>query len=372
MTATPEMFAPTPRQALRSGVPAPAAVSRSTSTTCSPITVVRDRDELFRHRWELDALAHRTGAPATARPAWVFPAVEATRTAHPWAVLVRDAADVVCGAVVLVDWSDSTTGESRPHGPVVVQNVNELHRAVLVAQDPQIAARLGRAVAQELGKLAGPVRLSLGPLPAQSPVTTAFFDALPGARLVAGVSIPGVRRNGSARVEDYLSPSLQRTLRKARNRITSDDRRFVTTFARQTPDVLELLPAVEFAHRDRDHARGLPSELDNPATTVRWRRRMTGLAESGLIEVGVAYIDGELAAHVVGILDGPTYRVLEGHLVTRWSRYAPGRLLETEVLQRMLDDPAVAELDWMTSVAPEALLATNTAEAVVTVRADFM
>jgi hypothetical protein len=61
--------------------------------------------------------------------------------------------------------------------------------------------------------------------------------------------------------------------------------------------------------------------------------------------------------------------VLEGHLVTEYARYAPGRVLEAAVLARVLDDMRFESLDWMTSVAAETLLATNAADPMVVVRA---
>ena len=54
--------------------------------------------------------------------------------------------------------------------------------------------------------------------------------------------------------------------------------------------------------------------------------------------------------------------------MTRWSRYAPGRVLEAAVLQRMLDDSAYDTFDWMTSVASDTLLATTDHDPVVVVR----
>jgi hypothetical protein len=366
MTAPPEIFARTSRRSARLDSPAaPSSLSLGSSTR-----VVRRIDQLRALEWELDALADRAEAPATSRPAWLFPALEPTKTAHPWAVLLRDSNDVLRGAVFLVDSTDADTVDV-PGGPVVVRNVNEVHRAALVADDAESARLLGQSLAAELRALPGPVRLALGPLPAASDVTKAFAHGIPAAVLVDGVGIPEIARDAAGGVDEYLTSSLRRTLRKARNRIAADGCRFVTQFERRPREIADLLPAVEFAHRERDHARGLPSELDHASTTLRWRRRMLGLAEAGRLEVGLAYLDGELAAHVVGIVDGPTYRVLEGHLVTSWSRYAPGRLLEAEVVQRVLDDPLLAGLDWMTSVAPEALLATNGSERVVTVRADF-
>ena len=39
-------------------------------------------------------------------------------------------------------------------------------------------------------------------------------------------------------------------------------------------------------------------------------------------------IDGDVAGYVVGILDGQSYRVFDGHFETEYSRYSPGRLVE--------------------------------------------
>ena len=70
-------------------------------------------------------------------------------------------------------------------------------------------------------------------------------------------------------------------------------------------------------------------------------------------------------AHVVGI------DILEGNLATRWARYAPGRVLESAVLQRVLDDRAMDYLDWMSAVASEHLLAANDVQPVSMVRVDY-
>ena len=97
---------------------------------------------------------------------------------------------------------------------------------------------------------------------------------------------------------------------------------------------------------------------------------MRALADARALELATAHVGGSLAAYVLAVPDAPAYRVLEGHLATEWSRYAPGRVLEAAVLQRVLDDRTYSVLDWMTSVAAESLLATNDAQSVVMVRLD--
>ena len=49
---------------------------------------------------------------------------------------------------------------------------------------------------------------------------------------------------------------------------------------------------------------------------------------SGEIEIASLRLDGELAAYVVAILDGDTYRVYDGRMSTTWQHYSPGRLVE--------------------------------------------
>jgi hypothetical protein len=87
-----------------------------------------------------------------------------------------------------------------------------------------------------------------------------------------------------------------------------------------------------------------------------------------VLELATIEIDGELAAYVLGVVDHGAYRVLEGNLVTRWTRYAPGRLLEAAVVDRALKDPALGSVDWMTSRAPDRLLGSNGVEPVVMLR----
>lgn len=44
---------------------------------------------------------------------------------------------------------------------------------------------------------------------------------------------------------------------------------------------------------------------------------------------------------------------------TDLSAYSPGRILESAVLERALDDGETELFDWMTGVAPETILAAN-------------
>ena len=328
------------------------------------VQVVAGLDRLRGHRGELEALAQRCGAAVSARSTWMLSS-EITSN-QPWAVLVRDPAGFLRAAVVLVEIG-GVNGASH----IVTFAGSDLgHRGALLADDRLWARRLGIALSRTLpGRVRG-WAVELGPIDADSPAIGGFVAGFPQLDVIDVAPIPMIRREPDLlEATDYLPSAMRRTLRKATNRLETDGRTFEVHSTRGFSEICALLPALEACHRDRDHDRARPSELDDDDTRATWHNRLTNLALDGLLEVATAHIDGQLAAHVVGIRDGAIYRVLEGHFVTAWSRYAPGRLLETAVVQRMLDDPDMSSLDWMTSVAPESLLATNAAAPMVVLRA---
>jgi Acetyltransferase (GNAT) domain len=332
-------------------------------TGATGVEVVVGLDRLREHRGELEALAQRCDAPVTGRSAWMLASVD--RGPQPWAVFVRDLSGFLRAAAVLVE-VDSTRG-----APVVTFAGNDLgHRGAILADDRLWARRLGIALSHTLPVHTSGWAIELGPLDADSPALAGFLAGFPQLVRLDVEPIPLlVREPGLDLAADYFAPAMRRTLRKAYNRVATDGRTLELRFTRSHSEICELVPALQDCHRNRDHDRGRPSDLDDEEIRETWGSRLRALAQDGLLEVATARIDGALAAHVIGIRDGETYRILEGHFATEWGRYAPGRLLEAAVVQRMLDEPAMNALDWMTSVAPESLLATNASEPMVTLRA---
>jgi CelD/BcsL family acetyltransferase involved in cellulose biosynthesis len=328
------------------------------------VRVVTGIEALRAHRGEIEALAQRCEAPVTGRSTWMLASVQAGN--EPWAVLVRDPAGFLRAAAILVE-AGSVGGAAQ----VVTFAGSDLgHRGAILADDRVWARRLGIALSRALPARTSGWAIELGPLDAESRALEGFLSGFPQLVKIQVDPIPLVRREPVLDLAaDYLAPAMRRTLRKATNRLATDGRALDLRFTRSYTEICELLPALEACHRERDHDRGRQSELDDGARRDIWRSRLRELALDGLLEVATAHIDGALAAHVVGIRDGHVYRVLEGHLVTHWGRYAPGRLLEAAVVQRMLDDPVMTALDWMTSVATESLLTTNGSRPTIVLRA---
>jgi hypothetical protein len=304
------------------------------------------RDELPRH-------AERWLAPTTARTPWLMADITTRRDQQPWGVVLRGPYSQLRGLVLLAD-------EAAPDGRLqtALLGTDGLHRGLVLADDETAAYDLGSQL--EAALLARPHlgSVQLGPLPAGDPRVTAFAAGLGIVDVVPAAPIPIVRQ-GSPDAADYLSPGMRRTLRKAANRLRADGRTTAIDVITDRATIRGWLPELARHHQARDHAHGRDSAVDDPTGAQLWHRRAEALLDDGL-ELARLAIDGHLAAYVLGVPDRTTYRLLDGRFVGPWARYAPGRLLETAVLQRVLDNPALDQLDWMTAVAPETLL-THTA-----------
>ena len=215
------------------------------------------------------------------------------------------------------------------------------------------------------------LRVQLGPVASDARWLQEFTADDRGRRAGAGRRDPGRAPRGQRRRRRLPhachAPDAPQGREPGHVGQASPDRR-ITTDERE---IAKLLPQVEELHRERDHAQGRRSELDDGEGRRIWRARLTNLARHQVLELATLRIDGELAAHVLGIAELTEYRIVEGTLATRFARYAPGRVLEAAVLQRVLDDPMVDRLDWMTSVASERLLAANDVQPVSMVRVDL-
>ena len=317
----------------------------------------RGRAEVRRLERELDQLVRECGAPVTTGAAWVSSRIDHT-TGVPWAVGVRDPDGALSAIAVLLDLPGDEDGAPAV---TVLASGGDGHRACLPARDEGAARALAVA-------LAGPLRrrrVALGPLSPDA-ATQALIDALgPDVAVTAADPIPSIVKVHGSGIAAYLSTGCQRTLRKSRNRLEADGRAGILNVTTD-PDVIEgWLPDLASAYRDRDRHHGLVSELADTAGYLRWSDRVRRLARTGGVEVSLLHISDVLAAYLIGVIDGGTYRVVEGRFVSAWARYSPGRLLESAVLQRVLDDDGLGALDWMTGVAPQALLAANATDEVV-------
>ena len=317
-------------------------------------------------RDELRAAPRRWQAPMTARSAWLAATSAVRDGIEPWGVALTGRTGRPRGAVLLADETDER-GRLR----TTLLGTDLVHRGVVLADNAASARELGAALQEALVTRERLGDLRLGPFGAADPKVVGFAEGLGIVHVVDVDPIPVVDELDPARCGPHaaalLSASVRRTLRKAANRMRTDGIAATTTVVSDPGTIRSWLPRLVDHHRARDHAHGRPSALDDPNGAALWQARMEALLTEGL-ELSLLLLDGTAAAYVLGVPDGTTYRLLDGRFVDRWTRYAPGRQLETAVLQRVLDDPSLCALDWMTGIAPETLLVATRQERMVELR----
>ena len=335
----------------------PSEAPRRMGSYTSTVQRLAGRDLLDRLGSDLDDLVRAAGTPVTARGTWLRAWVRAYAPADPWAVTVREGATGRLDGIAVFS--------SRPgdgHEVISPLGRRQLDRGSLPVRNPEAADALAAAVAACLRSRAHPWELRLGQLPAGDPVARGLVRHLDGARLLPGLAIPKVEFGTETTADAWLGKGLRKQLRKAYNRMADDGIEAAIAFESDAERVAVVLDDVERTHRARERDAQRTSDLDSRPGLRFWRSVIEEHAARSELEVATLYIGTELAAYVVSLLDGTSYRVFDGRCATSWGRFSPGRILESATLQRALDDPRFERVDWMNGHASEKLLAANDVE----------
>lgn len=234
--------------------------------------------------------------------------------------------------------------------------------AALPARDGDCASALADGVAAVLNEMPGAWSLELEQIHDLDPTLLSLADELEHAQLLPELRIPRVIFSSAHHIDDVLSKSMRKQIRRAEKKIAADGRKMTIAFDRGQAISMELIDEVESVHISRDRDARRNSDLLRPSERAFWRQVVESPNSDWEIEIATLRLDGELAAYVVAILDGDTYRVYDGRMSTEYRDYSPGRIIEAQALSRAMTDPRFAVLDWMSGVAAEKLLTTNIAE----------
>lgn len=304
------------------------------------IEVLLGWDALSARTGEIEALHHAIGTPVDARLPWlgVWAEVHPDRTITTLAT--RDA-----------------TGTVDALAPVAARSIGILRSVVSVGQgftdhssvvwrDEAAAARLGRAVRTWLADLHRPWQLWLERL-TPGPGLDAFAAALGSAQeLESGPESPQVHPGGDRYPRRYESVNTRKSLARMRNRLLRDGRTLTVDVLSDASSILEALPRVLRAHRERDLQLRDWSELDRGSTRAQYVGVVTKLAEAGTIRLLLVRVDGELAASVLAIVDDDTLRIYDNRVVPGYLDYSAGAIANSEIVRYALADPALTCLDW--------------------------
>ena len=306
---------------------------------------------------DIEQLGRDIGTPVMGSWPWLRQWGEAFSNWSPIMIEVRSADSgllVGCALLAQVERAQGTTIVAMGHG-------SSLHTS-LQARDEAAANALATGIADTLNDLPGAWSLELEQVNDLDPTVGQIADRLDHSQVLPELRVPRVVFATAHTVDDILSKSMRKQLRRARNRIENDGLALTISFDRAEAITTQLIDEVEAVHVSRDRHSRRNSDLDRPSEREFWRRVVEANGSDWEVEIASLRLDGDLAAYVVALLDGDTYRVYDGRMNTAHQDYSPGRLVEAAALSRALTDSRFAVLDWMSGVAAEKLLTTNIAE----------
>jgi hypothetical protein len=306
---------------------------------------------------ELTGLHHAAGTPVTSRPAW-WRAVAAYGGA-PALVTVRGRRGTLTAAGLVV-----------VHDRCGVRHVTSGRPAGDDAWEPAaVTPAARRALLTEIARFThgppGPWSLTMTGLRDEGDAAW-LAGLLPGGEVTAAPPVPGIRFTPGTPV--VFSGDVQRSLAQSGRRLRRERLSEDESVERDAYRVAGLRSEVESVHLAVDDRAGRRSDLDDDAAAGFWRAMYAGLTATGELEVATLRLDGQLAAYVVGVADGPVLRVIAGRAEPKWRQYAVGRRLEARVVRRAEED-GFRELDWGSSVAPGKLIFANVTDPRWSVRA---
>jgi diguanylate cyclase (GGDEF)-like protein len=338
-------------------VPTTSGRARRPSTQLD-VEVSTGMERLERVAPDLGLLHSDLDVPVMARIRWAQSWGEVNFDWEPLTFVVRHRHSGLVEAAALLATRPSAHGLD-----VVAMGHGAIGLTRFPSRSDRGARLLASTIVDHLGAVPDPWRFELCQLPERDPVAVLLAQRLPHAELVADQWVPRVEFGDCTKVDDLLSHNMRRQIRKAHNRIATDGHTVAFGTARTTDAIEAVLETLEDIHVSRDHSTRLESDLDDPRARELWRRIVRNHAEGGLVEISSILVDEKVAGYVIGILDGRSYRVFDGHFDSEYSRYSPGRLVESAVLERAMLDPRFSELDWMAGVAAEKILVSNCNEA---------
>ncbi len=304
------------------------------------IEVLIGWDALAARTGEIQTLHDAIGTPVDARLPWL--AVWAD--GHPDRTIVTLVARAADGTVDAV--APLATRSIGPVRSVVAVGQGFTDHSSVAWRDPSSAARLGRAVRDSLADLHRPWQLWLERL-TPGPGLDAFATALGSVHeLEAGPASPQVHFGIDREPRRYESANTRKSLARMRNRLIRDGRTLTVEVLSDADAILQALPRVLRAHRERDLQLRDWSELDRGAARSHYVGVVATLAGAGAIRLLLVRIDGELAAYVLAIVDGDTLRIYDNRVVPGYLDYSAGAIANSEIVRYALSDPSLVCLDW--------------------------
>ncbi len=295
--------------------------------------------------------------PLMARWEWLETWFQCFPHWKPMMVEVRSAESaelMACAFFALIERAEGTAIVSAGHG--------SSQYSAFQYRTPEAAAALANAIASALKDIPGAWSMEIEQVADSDQILVHLVEELEQAQTLPELRIPRVAFSTAHDVNDVLSKSMRKQLRRAQKKIRDAELELSIAFDRGKAITPELIDEIEAVHVERDRHARRDSDLDRPAEREFWRSVCEAPPSRWEVEIASLRLNGKLAAYVVALLDGNVYRVYDGRMNTEFKDYSPGRLIEAAALARAISDERYAVLDWMNGVAAEKLLTANLSE----------
>ena len=308
---------------------------------------------------DLDGLFDAIAAPTTAKRIWLEAWAQAFTTWTPWAIGLRRG-DQLVGAALLA------TRRRLHHTLIVPIGDGPSDYLRLPALDAAASEALAAGLVRALSERRDRWRLVVPQLPVGDPVAAQVAHRLPHAEIVPGDPSPVLRWAPGTTLRSLLTRKAWKNLSNRRNRLEREASSVTIEYASDPSTVRALLPEFERVRARRDRQMSRAEDMASPKWKLFLDAALPALAEAGELEIGVLRIDGQCAAYGIALLDGPSYRRWQGRIDPTFAAYAPGRLLNAAMIERVLADTRFNEYDYMRGDEPYKLSLSN--ETIVTER----
>ncbi|HWJ11938.1 MAG TPA: GNAT family N-acetyltransferase [Nocardioides sp.] len=271
----------------------------------------------------------------SARSAWLVAAAEHLG-GETVVVLVRRDEQVVALAALSVSRRRGVARVAILGGEL--NDYAQLHHA-----DGASAEALARAVADWV-RGHRRWRLDLGQLPEQDPAVLALAAELPGAVISRGAPIPRIVGVGS----DYrVKRDRRRKATGAFNGVGRDGLAAAKVVVDRADELERWLPELIAVRRERDHACGRRSVLDDPGARAFHETVLRTEFAAGRGILHLMLVEGEVAGYLVVLVEGDTHRAFDGRVAEKWAHYRGGVVCDLEAVIAAHADPGVHTFDWL-------------------------
>lgn len=186
--------------------------------------------------------------------------------------------------------------------------------------------------------------VSFEQLPEDDRVVRLVAARLAGAVVAPGPPMPQIVGVGT----DYkLSRNRRKNGVNATNRIEADGRSWEKVVVDDTAALDRWFPAVVALRRQRDHASGRRSHLDDPAVGAFYEAVVRDAVARGRAVINLLVVDGAVAGFSLAMLDGTAHRLWDGRVADHLQRYRGGMVCDLMAITRAAEDERVTTFDWL-------------------------